>query len=225
MASSREDWQAIGKRRQAVGKRSSESRGRIGEFARRTHAENSRRTSLGNLLASHRGEVRPKAAEVQNHSRYGNCSFSPSFPALAPSPSPRYGGVEPGSKSGPPPSFPNDPIGNPGALGLGSINSVIAIIQRHWIPDWLIRGRRYKKDFHSPPSGSSGKFPAMRSGQILKRPKDANSPQHDPCCKFSEPALAPYDSFTIVSRDMFGRSFTIASRRMRPNPGSSCIFG
>ena len=85
MASSREDWQAIGKRRQAVGKRSSESRGRIGEFARRTHAENSRRTSLGNLLASHRGEVRPKAAEVQNHSRYGNCSFSPSFPALAPS--------------------------------------------------------------------------------------------------------------------------------------------
>ena len=112
MASSREDWQAIGKRRQAVGKRSSESRGRIGEFARRTHAENSRRTSLGNLLASHRGEVRPKAAEVQNHSRYGNCSFSPSFPALAPSPSPRYGGVEPGSKSGPPPSSPIGSFGD-----------------------------------------------------------------------------------------------------------------
>ena len=90
---------------------------------------------------------------------------------------PGMGGVEPGSKSGPPPSFPNDPIGNPGALGLGSINSVIAIIQRHWIPDWIIRGRRYKKDFHSPPSGSSGKFPAMRSGQIPQRPKDVNSPR------------------------------------------------
>jgi len=195
MASSREDWQAIGKRRQAVGKRlegrsnSSQtivkqwSNGRRDQGAGAENcgvgnaAENSRRTSLGNLLASHRGEVRPKAAEVQNHSRYGNCSFSPSFPALAPSPSPRYGGVEPGSKSGPPPSFPNDPIGNPGALGLGSINSVIAIIQRHWIPDWIIRGRRYKKDFHSPPSGSSGKFPAMRSGQIPQRPKDVNSPR------------------------------------------------
>ena len=35
------------------------------------YAENSRHSSLENLLASHRGELRPKAAEIQNyrHSR------------------------------------------------------------------------------------------------------------------------------------------------------------
>ena len=130
--------------------------------------------------------LRPRAAEVQNYCRYGNCSFSPSFPALAPSPSPRYGGVEPGSKSGPPPSFPNDTIGNPAALGLGSINSVIAIIQRHWIPDLSTRGRRYIKAFHSQPEGSFSKFSSGRRTRIHREfiPR-----------KFPDPALVPSQPF------------------------------
>ena len=123
MASSREDWQAIGKRRQAVGKRlegrSNSSQTIVKQWSngRRDQGAGAENCGVGNAAENSRTE---------NHVRWRICSLRIAVncgqrprrfkikvvPTSAPSPSPRYGGVEPGSKSGPPPSSPIGSFGD-----------------------------------------------------------------------------------------------------------------
>ncbi len=93
-----------------------------------------------NLLAPHRGEVRPKAASSKST-------------------------VVPGIDLAPHRLARTILNGRPADLGLGPKKPVIARIQRHWIPDQSTR-KTIKKTFQSPPDGSSGKFSAMLSEQI-----------------------------------------------------------
>ena len=74
------------------------------------------------------------------------------------------------------------------------------------IPDSSTRGRRYKR-LSLTAGGSSGKFSAMRSEQILQRPKDANSPQ--PKAANSRPLSSPLKDRLYLFEKGIDRIFVV----------------